>query len=140
MACETVPESASEAAQKQIATLPRVNDGAAIVAGLAALYACASKISESATARSKASDNLRDSRRARASGLFAVNENADRFHGETGAARIARHAKTREDNFAAIDAADRALSRLWSMLDSVRRFSNLKAKDHCAALRFSAEL
>jgi hypothetical protein len=44
---------------------------------------------------------------------------ADRWHAETDAGLIERHATSDADRVAAIEAADRALASLWSMPDAV---------------------
>jgi pyrroloquinoline-quinone synthase len=120
VARETVLDAApSEAAQKLVGTFVELTSDAPIVAGLAALYAYESQIPELAAAKIAGLTRFYGIHDERALGFFAMHEKTDRFHAETDAALIARHATTHEDRLAAIDAADRALSGLWSMLDSM---------------------
>lgn len=120
VARETVLDAPpSEAAQNLIGTFVELTSNGSIAAGIAALYAYESQIPDIATAKMAGLRRFYGINDERALSFFAVHEKADRFHAETDAALIARHATTHEDRLAAIDAVDRALSGLWSMLDSV---------------------
>ncbi len=109
----------SAAAQNLVGTFVELTSHGPVVAGLAALYSYESQILEIAAAKIAGLTRFYGINDERALGFFAVHEKADRFHAETDAALIARHATTHEERLAAIDAADRALSELWSMLDSM---------------------
>ena len=50
--------------------------------------------------------------------FFTVHETADVWHARTGAELIARHCATDHDRELALDAGNRALSALWSLLDA----------------------
>jgi len=92
---------------------------APIAAGLAALYAYESQIP--AVARVKI-DGLRrfyGITAERGLAFFRVHEKADLAHATTGAELISRHCTTPADASAVIDAAERSLDALWSMLDAV---------------------
>ena len=109
----------SEAARELVDTFMEVTATAPICGGLAALYVYESQIPAVAIAKI---DGLRDRygiTDERGLAFFAVHERADQMHAETDAALIARHASGDADRLAAIHGADRALTALWSMLDSV---------------------
>jgi pyrroloquinoline-quinone synthase len=120
VARETVLKAApSPAAQNLVATFVALTSNAPVAASIAALYVYESQVPEIAAAKIVGLRRFYGINDERALAFFAVHEKADRFHAETDAALIARHATTHEDRLAAIDAADRALGVLWSTLDSV---------------------
>jgi pyrroloquinoline-quinone synthase len=120
VARETVLEaSPAEAAQNLVGTFVDLTSNAPIAASIATLYVYESQIPEIAAAKIAGLQRFYGINDERSLGFFAVHEKADRFHAETDAALIARHATTHEDHLAAIDAADRALGALWSALDSM---------------------
>jgi pyrroloquinoline-quinone synthase len=86
--------------------------------GLAALYAYESQIPAVATAKIDGLRCFYGLTNERDLAFFTVHEKADVWHARTGAELIARHCASDRDRELAIDAADRALSALWSMLDA----------------------
>lgn len=89
-----------------------------VASGLAALYTYESQIPTVATAKI---DGLRrfygvDDERGLA--FFTVHEKADLWHARTGAELLARHCATDGDRELAVEAGDRALGALWSLLDA----------------------
>jgi pyrroloquinoline-quinone synthase len=86
--------------------------------GLAALYAYESQIPEVATAKIDGLKRFYGVTDERGLAFFTVHEKADVWHARTGAELIAHHCANDYDRQLAIDAADRALSALWSMLDA----------------------
>jgi pyrroloquinoline-quinone synthase len=89
-----------------------------VSSGLAALYAYESQIPAVATAKIDGLRCFYGITDERGLAFFTVHEKADVWHARTGAELIARHCSSDRDRELAIDAADRALSALWSMLDA----------------------
>jgi pyrroloquinoline-quinone synthase len=89
-----------------------------IPSGLAALYAYESQIPAVATAKIDGLKRFYGITDERGLSFFAVHEKADVWHARAGADLIAQHCATARDRELAIDAADRALAALWSLLDA----------------------
>jgi pyrroloquinoline-quinone synthase len=89
-----------------------------IPSGLAALYAYESQIPAVATAKIDGLKRFYSVNDERGLAFFAVHEKADVWHARTGADLIKRHCFVEPDRDLAIEAADRALSALWSLLDA----------------------
>jgi pyrroloquinoline-quinone synthase len=89
-----------------------------VPSGLAALYAYESQIPPVATAKIDGLRRFYGVTDERGLSFFAVHETADVWHARTGAELIARHCATDRDRELALEAGDRALSALWSLLDA----------------------
>jgi pyrroloquinoline-quinone synthase len=86
--------------------------------GLAALYAYESQIPAVATAKIDGLKRFYGITDERGLAFFAVHEEADVWHARTGAELIERHCATVRDRELAVEASDRALGALWSLLDA----------------------
>ncbi len=89
-----------------------------VPSGLAALYAYESQIPAVATAKIDGLKRFYSITDERGLAFFAVHEKADVWHARTGAELIGRHCNGDNDRKLAVNAADRALGALWSMLDA----------------------
>jgi pyrroloquinoline-quinone synthase len=89
-----------------------------VPSGLAALYAYESQIPPVATAKIDGLRRFYGVTDERGLSFFAVHKTADVWHARTGAELIARHCATDRDCELALEAGDRALSALWSLLDA----------------------
>ena len=89
-----------------------------VASGLAALYAYESQIPAVATAKIDGLKRFYSVNDERGLAFFAVHEKADVWHARTGAELIKRHCLAERDRDLAIEAGDRALSALWSLLDA----------------------
>jgi len=92
---------------------------APIAAGLAALYAYESQIPAVAAAKIDALRRFYGIEDHRGLQFFLVHQRADVFHAATGAELIERHCASPADGSAAIEAANRSLDAVWSMLDAI---------------------
>jgi len=88
-----------------------------VPSGLAALYAYESQIPSVATAKIDGLKRFYGVSDERGLSFFTVHETADVWHARTGAELIARHCATDHDRELALDAGNRVLSALWSLLD-----------------------
>ena len=109
------PSSASE---NLVRAFSAAAESGHVASGLAALYVYEAQIPAVATAKI---DGLRrfygiDSERGLE--FFRVHEKADVWHARTGADLISVHCAGDRDSELAIDAGERALGALWSMLDA----------------------
>ncbi len=109
----------SPAARELVDTYLDVATTTPLAGGLAALYVYESQIPAIAIAKIEGLRQSYGISDERGLEFFAAHEKADQMHAETDAALIARHTTTDADRLAAIHGADRALTALWSMLDSV---------------------
>ena len=89
-----------------------------VASGLAALYAYESQIPAVATAKIAGLKRFYGVTNKRGLSFFAVHEKADVWHARSGAELIERHCITDRDREIAVEAADRALGALWSLLDA----------------------
>jgi pyrroloquinoline-quinone synthase len=110
--------TASPASASLVRAFTKLASSGHVASGLAALYAYESQIPPVATAKI---DGLRrfygvDDERGLA--FFTVHEKADVWHARTGAELLARHCATDRDRELAVEAGDRALGALWSLLDA----------------------
>jgi pyrroloquinoline-quinone synthase len=96
----------------------RLAESGHVPSGLAALYAYESQIPAVATAKIEGLKRFYSVSDERGLAFFAVHEKADVCHARTGADLIARHCATDRDGELAIEAADRSLGALWSLLDA----------------------
>ena len=95
----------------------RLAESAHVPSGLAALYAYESQIPPVATAKIDGLKRFYGVTDERGLSFFRVHEMADVWHARTGAELIARHCATDHDRELALDAGNRVLSALWSLLD-----------------------
>ena len=95
----------------------RLAESGHVPSGLAALYAYESQIPPVATAKIDGLKRFYGVMDERGLSFFTVHEKADVWHARTGAELIARHCATDRDCELALDAGNRALSALWSLLD-----------------------
>jgi len=86
--------------------------------GLAALYAYESQIPAVATAKIDGLKRFYSITNERGLAFFAVHEKADVWHAQTGAELLGRHCATVRDREMAVEAGERALGALWSLLDA----------------------
>ena len=96
----------------------RLAESGHVPSGLAALYAYESQIPPVATAKIDGLKRFYGVMDERGLSFFTVHETADVWHARTGAELIARHCATDRDRELALDAGNRALSALWSLLDA----------------------
>ena len=89
-----------------------------VASGLAALYTYESQIPAVATAKIDGLKRFYGVTNKRGLSFFAVHEKADVLHARTGAELIERHCTSDRDRELAVEAADRALGALWSLLDA----------------------
>ncbi len=89
-----------------------------VASGLAALYAYESQIPPVATAKIDGLKRFYGVNDERGLAFFTVHEKADVWHARTGAELIRRHCASERDRDLAVEAGDRALSALWSLLDA----------------------
>ena len=89
-----------------------------VASGLAALYAYEAQIPAVATAKIDGLKRFYGVTDERGLAFFAVHEKADVWHARTDAELIARHCTTERDRELALDAGNRALRALWSLLDA----------------------
>lgn len=89
-----------------------------MASGLAALYAYESQIPAVASAKIDGLKRFYGVADERGLSFFTVHEKADVYHAQTGAETIARHCATAHDRELAVEAGDRALDALWSLLDA----------------------
>ncbi len=89
-----------------------------VPSGLAALYAYESQIPAVATAKIDGLKRFYSITDARGLAFFTVHEKADVWHARIGAELIARHCSGDNDRKLAVDAGERAVGALWSMLDA----------------------
>jgi pyrroloquinoline-quinone synthase len=82
------------------------------------LYAYESQIPAVATAKIDGLKRFYGITDERGLAFFAVHEKADVWHAQTGAELIGRHCAAVRDREIAVEASDRALGALWSMLDA----------------------
>jgi len=92
---------------------------APIVAGLAALYAYESQIPAVAAAKINALRRFYGLEDHRGLRFFLVHQGADVFHAAAAAELIERHCASPADGAAALEAANRSLDAVWSMLDAI---------------------
>jgi pyrroloquinoline-quinone synthase len=109
------PSSASE---NLVRAFVEAAESGHVASGLAALYVYEAQIPAVATAKI---DGLRrfygiDDKRGLE--FFRVHEKADVWHARTGADLISVHCASSRDSELALDAGERALGALWSMLDA----------------------
>ncbi len=107
------------AAQSLVGVYRDLTSNAPVAAGLAALYTYESQIPAIATAKIDGLRRFYGIEQDRGLEFFRVHEKADVWHAQTGAALIERHCADASDEAAVLDAADRSLGALWSMLDAV---------------------
>jgi pyrroloquinoline-quinone synthase len=110
--------TASAASAGLVEEFTRLSESGHVPSGLAALYAYESQIPAVATAKIDGLKRFYGISDERGLSFFAVHEKADVFHARAGADLIARHCVTDRDRELAIDAADRALGALWTLLDA----------------------
>ena len=96
----------------------RLAESGHVSSGLAALYSYESQIPAVATAKIEGLKRFYGVTDERGLSFFAVHEKADVWHARVGADLIARHCATDRDRELAIDATDRALAALWTLLDA----------------------
>ena len=96
----------------------RLAESGHVPSGLAALYAYESQIPAVASAKIDGLKRFYGITNDRGLSFFAVHEKADVFHARAGADLIVRHCATDRDRELAIDATDRALAALWTLLDA----------------------
>jgi pyrroloquinoline-quinone synthase len=89
-----------------------------VPSGLAALYVYESQIPAVATAKIDGLKRFYGINDERGIAFFAVHEKADVWHARTGADLIKGHCTTERDREMALEAGDRALRALWSLLDA----------------------
>ncbi len=96
----------------------RLAESGHVPSGLAALYAYESQIPPVATAKIDGLKRFYGVNDERGLSFFTVHQTADVSHARTGAELIVRHCATDRDRELALDAGNRALSALWSLLDA----------------------
>lgn len=89
-----------------------------VPSGLAALYAYESQIPSVATAKIDGLKRFYGVDDPRGLAFFTVHEKADVWHAQTGAELLARHCAAEHDQMLAVEAGERALDALWSLLDA----------------------
>ena len=113
-----VDSTASASSIALVDEFTRLAESGNVASGLAALYAYESQIPSVATAKIDGLRRFYGVTDERGLAFFAVHEKADVWHARTGADLLERHCVGDDDRELAIDAADRALGALWSLLDA----------------------
>ncbi|MGH7923481.1 MAG: CADD family putative folate metabolism protein [Candidatus Binatus sp.] len=101
-----------------VRTFTELAESGHVASGLSALYAYESQIPRVATAKIDGLKRFYGITGERGLAFFTVHEQADVCHARTGADLIALHCATDRDRELAIEAGDRALGALWSLLDA----------------------
>ena len=96
----------------------RLAESGHITSGLAAVYAYESQIPAVASAKIDGLKRFYGITNERGLSFFEVHEKADVLHARAGADLIAQHCATDRDRELTIDATDRALAALWTLLDA----------------------
>jgi pyrroloquinoline-quinone synthase len=116
---ERVLDSTTSASSTRLVDeFTRMAESGHVPSGLAALYAYESQIPSVAAAKIDGLKRFYGITDERGLAFFAVHEKADVWHARTGAELIARHCASDRDRDLALDAGNRALSALWSLLDA----------------------
>ena len=110
--------SPSPASAGLVREFARLAENGHVASGLAALYAYESQIPPVATAKIDGLKRFYGVTDERGLAFFTVHEKADVWHAQTGAELLARHCNGARDRAMAIEAGNRALGALWSMLDA----------------------
>jgi pyrroloquinoline-quinone synthase len=113
-----VDSTASGSSTGLVDEFTRLAKSGHVASGLAALYAYESQIPSVATAKIDGLKRFYGITDERGLAFFAVHEKADVWHARTGADLIAQHCAIQSDRELAVEAADRALAALWSLLDA----------------------
>jgi pyrroloquinoline-quinone synthase len=113
-----VDATTSASSARLVEEFMRQAESGHVASGLAALYAYESQIPPVATAKIDGLKRFYGVTDERGLAFFAVHEKADVWHARTGADLIARHCTAESDRDLAIEAGDRALRALWSLLDA----------------------
>ena len=113
-----VDATTSASSARLVEEFMRQAESGHVASGLAALYAYESQIPPVATAKIDGLKRFYGVTDERGLAFFAVHEKADVWHARTGANLIARHCTAERDRDLAIEAGDRALRALWSLLDA----------------------
>ncbi|MGA2410711.1 MAG: CADD family putative folate metabolism protein [Candidatus Binataceae bacterium] len=116
---EVVSAEPVAAAQSLVSTYLDVTLKAPIAGGLAALYAYESQIPAVAKVKIEGLRQFYSIVDDRGLAFFRVHAKADVAHAKTVSELISRNCITSGDAEAAVDAAERSLAALWSMLDAV---------------------
>jgi len=90
-----------------------------VAAGLAALYVYEAQIPPVAATKIEGLRQFYGISDDRSLSFFTTHQRADVFHAQTTAHLLERHAATPEQERAAVEGADAALTALWEMLDGV---------------------
>ncbi len=115
--CASVPRAMTKNLVDTFMTLSREGS---IAAGLAALYVYESQMPAVAETKIDGLKRFYGIESDDAVSFFSVHREADVDHAHTGAQIIERLADTPEGEAEVIEAADRAISALWSMLDGMQ--------------------
>ena len=112
---DSTPSTSSTGLVREFA---RLAESGHVASGLAALYAYESQIPPVASAKIDGLKRFYGVTDERGLAFFTVHETADVWHARTGAELIARHCTTDHDRELALEAGNRALGALWSLLDA----------------------
>jgi pyrroloquinoline-quinone synthase len=108
----------SAASENLVRTFIKAAESGYVASGLAALYVYEAQIPAVATAKIDGLKRFYGIDSERGLEFFRVHEKADVWHARTGADLIRKHCASDRDSELAIDAGERALGALWSMLDA----------------------
>ena len=102
-----------------VETFDRLAREGSVGAGLAALYAYEAQVPPVAATKIEGLRQFYGIDDARSLGFFTTHQQADVYHAQTTARLLERNAAAPEQARSAVEAADTALSALWTMLDGV---------------------
>jgi pyrroloquinoline-quinone synthase len=116
---EVLKAAPAPATQSLVETFSRLAREGSLVSGLAALYVYESQIPAVAATKIEGLKQFYGITDERSLSFFTVHEQADVFHARTTARLLEAHCPSTEQEQAALQGADAALTALWEMLDSV---------------------
>ena len=117
--CDLVLKASTSTSSTGLVTeFMRQAESGHVPSGLAALYVYESQIPAVATAKIEGLKRFYGISDERGLAFFSVHEKADVCHARTGADLIAHQCINDRDGDLAIEAADRSLGALWSLLDA----------------------